>query len=287
MIQGIPIYKTSLMIIDTHHHLWNYNQSEFGWIDDDMTSIRRSFLPYDLISSLGNTEVEKVITVQARQSLKETDWLLYLASQYTMMAGVVGWLPLEDENISRLIDKYAENKWLKGLRHVIQGEPDPEFILGKDFNRGISLLKQYDLVYEILILEHQLPETIRFVDMHPGQQFVLDHIAKPRIRTNELEPWASLIRELAQRENVSCKISGMVTEADYQSWTEEQLRPYFDVVIEAFGPSRLMFGSDWPVCLVATTYHRWVDVVKKAISTLNPLDQEIILYGNAKGIYKI
>lgn len=287
MIPGIPIYKTSLMIIDTHHHLWNYNQSEFGWIDDDMAAIRRSFLAYDLISTLNTTEVEKVITVQARQSLKETDWLLYLASQYTMMAGVVGWLPLEDGNISQLIDKYSENKWLKGLRHVIQGEPDPEFILGEKFNRGISLLKQYDLVYEILILEHQLPETIRFVDMHPGQQFVLDHIAKPRIRTNELQPWTSNIRELARRENVSCKISGMVTEADYMNWSEEQLMPYFDVVIEAFGPSRLMFGSDWPVCLVASTYQSWVDVVKKAISTLNPLDQELILYGNAKGIYKI
>ncbi len=275
------------MIIDTHHHLWSYNQAEFGWIDDDMTVIRRSFLPYDLVSTLSTTEVEKVITVQARQSTDETDWLLYLASQYTMMAGVVGWLPLEDVKISHLLEKYSENKWLRGLRHVIQGEPDPEFILGKNFNRGISLLKQYDLVYDILIFEHQLPATIRFVDMHPGQQFVLDHIAKPRIRTKELQPWASNIRELARRGNVSCKISGMVTEADYQNWSGEQLMPYFDVVIEAFGPSRLMFGSDWPVCLVASSYSRWLDLVRKAISKLDPSDQDMILCSNAQRIYNI
>ncbi len=275
------------MIIDTHHHLWNYNSTEFDWIDDDMALIRRSFLPYDLVSTLLYTEVEKVVTVQARQSLEETDWLLYLASQYTIMAGVVGWLPLADNNIPQILEKYSENKWLKGLRHVVQGEPDPEFILGKDFNRGISLLKQYDLVYDILIFEHQLPETIRFVDRHPGQRFVLDHIAKPRIRAGELKPWAENIRELARRENVSCKISGMVTEANYKKWSEEQLKPYFDVVTGAFGPSRLMFGSDWPVCLVATTYRKWTDLVKKVISEFDPMDQDLILHGNAERIYKI
>jgi len=275
------------MIIDTHHHLWNYNSSDFGWIDDDMAMIRRSFLPYDLVSTLTETEVKKVITVQARQSLEETDWLLYLASQYTIMAGVVGWLPLADFNIPKILEIYSENKWLKGVRHVVQGEPDPEFILGEDFNRGISLLKQYDLVYDILIFQNQLPETIRFVDKHPGQRFVLDHIAKPRIRTRELKPWADNIRELARRENVSCKISGMVTEANYGNWSEEQLMPYFDVVTEGFGPSRLMFGSDWPVCLVATTYQNWTDLVKRVISKFNPLDQDLILHGNAERIYKI
>lgn len=275
------------MIIDAHHHLWNYNTSDFGWIDDDMALIRRSFLPYDLISTLTGTDVRKVITVQARQSPGETDWLLYLASQYTIIEGVVGWLPLADDNIQAVLEKYSGNKWLKGLRHVVQGEPDPEFILGKNFNRGISFLKQYDLVYEILIYEHQLPETIRFVDGHPGQRFVLDHIAKPRIRTGEIKQWAENIRELAKRENVSCKLSGMVTEASYHNWSEDQLMPYFDVVLDAFGPSRLMFGSDWPVCLVATTYHGWIDLVKKVISKLDPVDQDLILQGNAAEIYKI
>lgn len=275
------------MIIDTHHHLWNYNPVEFDWIDDEMAAIRKSFLPADLQATLVNTGVEGVVTVQARQSLEETDWLLKLASENDFMKGVVGWLPLADENIQQILDGYKSNPWLKGVRHVVQGEPDPEFILGKDFNRGIWLLKNYNLVYDILIFEQQLPNAIRFVDQHPGQQFVVDHIAKPKIKIDELEPWAKNIKELAKRENVSCKISGMVTEADYKLWTEEQLNPYFETVLEAFGPSRLLFGSDWPVCLVATNYSNWLDIVKKTISKFTKEEQDLILYKNAQRIYNI
>ncbi|MBN2637387.1 MAG: amidohydrolase family protein [Prolixibacteraceae bacterium] len=275
------------MIIDTHHHLWNYNPVEFDWIDDEMAAIRKSFLPADLQATLVNTGVEGVVTVQARQSLEETDWLLKLASENDFMKGVVGWVPLADENIQQILEGYKSNPWLKGVRHVVQGEPDPEFILGRDFNKGISLLKNFNLVYDILIFEQQLPNTIRFVDQHPGQQFVVDHIAKPKIKINELEPWAKNIKELAKRENVSCKISGMVTEADYNLWTEEQLNPYFETVLEAFGPSRLLFGSDWPVCLVATNYSNWLDIVKKTISKFTKEEQDLILYKNAQRIYNI
>ncbi|WP_319229009.1 amidohydrolase family protein [Draconibacterium orientale] len=275
------------MIIDTHHHLWNYNPVEFDWIDDEMAAIRKSFLPADLQATLVNTGVEGVVTVQARQSLEETDWLLKLASENDFMKGVVGWVPLADENIQQILEGYKSNPWLKGVRHVVQGEPDPEFILGRDFNKGISLLKNFNLVYDILIFEQQLPNTIRFVDQHPGQQFVVDHIAKPKIKINELEPWAKNIKELAKRENVSCKISGMVTEADYKLWTEEQLNPYFETVLEAFGPSRLLFGSDWPVCLVATNYSNWLDIVKKTISKFTKEEQDLILYKNAQRIYNI
>ncbi len=275
------------MIIDTHHHLWNYNPVEFDWIDDEMATIRKSFLPADLQTALAKNGVEGVVTVQARQSLEETDWLLKLASENDFMKGVVGWVPLADENIQLILEEYKSNPWLKGVRHVVQGEPDPEFILGKDFNNGISLLKNYNLVYDILIFEHQLPNTIRFVDQHPEQQFVVDHIAKPKIKTNELEPWAKNIKELAKRENVSCKISGMVTEADYKLWTAEQLRPYFEAVLEAFGPSRLLFGSDWPVCLVATSYSNWLELVKNTISKYTREEQDLILYKNAQRIYNI
>ncbi|AHW60563.1 L-fuconolactonase [Draconibacterium orientale] len=275
------------MIIDTHHHLWNYNPVEFDWIDDEMAAIRKSFLPADLQATLVNTGVEGVVTVQARQSLEETDWLLKLASENDFMKGVVGWVPLADENIQQILEGCKSNPWLKGVRHVVQGEPDPEFILGKDFNKGISLLKNYNLVYDILIFEQQLTNTIRFVDQHPGQQFVVDHIAKPKIKINELAPWAKNIKELAKRENVSCKISGMVTEADYKLWTEEQLNPYFETVLEAFGPSRLLFGSDWPVCLVATNYSNWLDIVKKTISKFTKEEQDLILYKNAQRIYNI
>ena len=275
------------MIIDTHHHFWNYDPVEFDWIDDDMAVIRKSFLPADLQATLADTGVEGVVSVQARQCIEETEWLLQMASDHDFIKGIVGWLPLADKEIEGVLEKYSINPWLKGVRHVVQGEPDPEFILGEDFNRGISLLKKYNLVYDILIFEHQLPNTIRFVDQHPDQLFVVDHIAKPKIRTNEIKAWAQNMKALAQRENVYCKISGIVTEADYKNWTPEQLQPYFDVVLEAFGPSRLLFGSDWPVCLVATTYPNWLDLVKNKLAGLTPSDQEKIFYKNALSIYQL
>ena len=275
------------MIIDTHHHYWNYDPVEFDWIEDEMAVIRRSFLPADLAETLNGTDVTGVVTVQARQIIEETEWLLQLASENEFMKGIVGWLPLAADNIEELLVKYSSNPWLKGIRHVVQGEPDPEFILGKNFNRGISLLKKYNLVYDILIFEHQLPNTIRFVDQHPDQQFVVDHIAKPKIKANEIKAWKENLMELAKRENVSCKISGMVTEADYNNWTEEQLHPYFEVVLEAFGPSRLMFGSDWPVCLVATQYADWLALVKKALSKLSSDEQEMVYSKNAAKIYQL
>jgi L-fuconolactonase len=233
------------------------------------------------------TGVQGVVSVQARQCLEETEWLLKMGEEHDFIKGIVGWLPLAAENIRQVLEQYSGNQWLKGVRHVVQGEPDPAFILGKDFNRGISQLKNYGLVYDILILEHQLPNTIRFVDQHPEQQFVVDHMAKPKIKHNETEPWARNLKELARRENVSCKVSGMVTEADYTSWTKEQFQPYFDVVLEAFGPSRLMYGSDWPVCLVATSYPDWLNLVKDVLSGLSPDEQEQIFNKNAMHVYHL
>lgn len=275
------------MIIDSHHHFWNYDPVEYSWIDDSMSSIRKSFLPADLAMELSNAGVDGVVSVQARQMTEETDWLLSLALENEFIKGVVGWVPLASECIRETLDQYSQNKSLKAVRHVVQGEPDPEFILGKQFNHGISLLKNYSLAYDMLIFEHQLPNTIRFVDRHPNQQFVLDHIAKPKIEINEIAVWKKNIKELAKRENVSCKISGMVTEADYKSWTEEQLQPYFDVVLEAFSPSRLLFGSDWPVCLVAIGYVEWLKLVKKIVSGLSVFEQEQVFAKTASQIYNL
>ncbi|HCI54715.1 MAG TPA: amidohydrolase family protein [Bacteroidales bacterium] len=275
------------MIIDTHHHFWRYNPEEFGWIDENMTVIKRNFLPEDLQKTLINTNVGGVISVQARQTIAETDWLLHLASENDFIKGVIGWLPLGEKNFGQLLEKYADNCWLKGLRHVIQDEPDPDFILGDSFNHGINLLRPYDLVYDILIFDYQLPNTIRFVDRHPAQQFVLDHIAKPRIKFNEIKTWQQNLVELAKRENVYCKISGMVTEADYKKWTISQLHPYFEAVLEAFGPSRLMFGSDWPVCLVAINYEDWIKLVIEELSDLSVSEQEQIFSKNAIRIYRL
>jgi L-fuconolactonase len=275
------------MIIDAHHHYWNYNPVGFDWIDDKMSAIRRNFLPKDLEATLIGTGVTGVVTVQARQCVEETDWLLSLASEIEFMRGVVGWLPLASGNIGDLLEKYSQNRWLKAVRHVVQDEPDPDFIFGKEFNRGVALLKNFGLVYDILIFEYQLPNIIRFVDQHPDQQFVLDHIAKPRIKMNELEPWSRNIRELSKRENVSCKISGMLTEADFENRNKNQFKPYFDIVLEAFGSTRLLYGSDWPVCLVASEYADWLDLVKCNLVQLSQYEQDLIFHKNAEIVYQL
>jgi len=275
------------MIIDSHHHFWKYNPVEYDWIDDSMKVIRKDFLPKNLEQTIREAGIDGVISVQARQSVEETDWLLEMATQNKFIKGVIGWLPLINDDIEVDLEKYSGKKLLKGLRNVIQGEPDPKFMLRKDFNRGISSLKKYSLAYDILIVERQLPNTIRFVDQHPEQVFVLDHIAKPLIGKHELSPWKKNIQKLAKRENVNCKISGMVTETDYQNWTPQQLQPYFDVVLEAFGADRLLFGSDWPVCLAATSYLNWLNLVLKNITSYSETEQAKIMGENAVRIYQL
>ncbi len=275
------------MIIDSHHHFWIYNPVEYDWIEDDMKRIRADFLPQDLKEEINMAGVDGVITVQARQTTEETDWILQFAAENEFIKGVIGWIPLIDEHCEEYLCKYKNHPYLKGVRHVLQGEPDPEYMLHNDFNRGIRLLRKYDLVYDILIFEHQLPQTVEFVDANPDQTFILDHIAKPGIKHNLINPWKNNIFELAKRNNVFCKISGMVTESDYSNWSVEQLYPYLETVLEAFGSERLMFGSDWPVCLVACEYKQWLDIVKDFISKLSAGEQKDILGLNAARIYHL
>lgn len=274
------------MKIDAHHHFWKYDPIEYGWIDDDMAAIRRDFLPADLERVTKAAGIHGVVSVQARQTLLETECLLHLATDHEFIKGVVGWVDLVSPNAVLQLEMYSRNPKLKSVRHVVQGEPD-DFILRPDFNRGINELRRFGLAYDILIFERHLPQTIRFVDAHPDQVFVLDHIAKPRIKSGELEPWARNLRELAKRPNVYCKASGMVTEADYRTWTTPQLRKYFDVVLQAFGPKRLMFGSDWPVCLVACDYGRWHALICQFVSDLSADEQARILGGTAMEAYKL
>ena len=273
------------MIIDSHHHFWNYTDEDYGWIDDSMSRIRRDFLPSDLKDTIGAAGVDGVISVQARQSLEETDWLLKLSEENDFIMGVTGWLPLVDDGIKNIIGRYVSHEKLKAVRHVIHDEEDDNFILRKDFNRGISKLLKHNLVYEILIFEKHLPQTISFVDKHPNQIFVLDHIGKPKIKENILSPWRESIAELAKRENVFCKISGMVTEADFKQWTPNQLQPYADEILDSFGAERVMFGSDWPVCLVASEYDQWLNTVNSFIKQLSKNEQELIMGGNARRVY--
>jgi len=273
-----------MLVVDTHHHFWRYDPVEYDWITEDMNRIKKDFLPEQLKAVIEKAGVNTVVSVQARQLTRETEWLLDLAIKNDFIRGVVGWLPLADPSVESLLEEYSGNPYLKGLRHVLQGEED-EYMLYKEFNLGLSLLKKYNLVYDILIFEKQLPAAIQLVDYHPNQIFVLDHIAKPRIAENILSPWKENILLLAKRPNVYCKISGMVTEAGYHTWTRDLLNPYLDLVMEAFGPGRLMFGSDWPVCLVTCEYEGWMNLVRNWLSQLSVEKQAMIMGGNAVKVY--
>ena len=270
--------------IDAHHHLWRYSAAEYGWIDDSMAGLRRDFLTGDLERELAAARVDGTVVVQARQSEEETQWLLSLARETPHILGVVGWAEIGADDFEKQVEQLAQEPRLVGLRHVVQAEPDG-FLDGTAFNRGIHAMRCKGLVYDILIYERQLEEATRFVDRHPGQMFVLDHIAKPRIAANELEPWRERIVELARRPNVCCKVSGMVTEANPKKWTPEQLRPYLDTVVEAFGAERLMGGTDWPVCVVGTSYNGWWDILRRYFVEFSNDERASIFGGCAVKIY--
>ncbi len=275
------------MRIDAHHHFWKYDPKEYGWISDKMKVIRRDFLAKDLEAAARSAGVEGVVSVQARQTLEETPFLLDIAAKSKLIWGVVGWVPLVDPKVETHLEKFAANKRLKAVRHVLQDEPANALMDDVAFNAGIAKLEKFNLVYDVLIFERHLEQAIRFVDKHPKQVFVLDHIAKPRIKDGLVEPWAKHLKELARRPNLYCKISGMATEADWAKWTATGMQPYIDTVINAFTPKRLMFGSDWPVLLVASDYKRWADTVQGGISKLSATEQNRIWGGTAAEAYKL
>jgi len=277
---------TRSLVIDAHHHLWRYSAAEYDWIDDSMAPIRRDFLPADLAAELTLSGIDGAVAVQARQALKETQWLLENARTFERIRGVVGWAPIASPDFESSLDKFAAEPKLVGLRHVVQAEPKG-FLDGEDFNRGIRALRDTGLAYDLLIVESQLEEAIRFVDRHPRQVFVLDHIAKPRIASGEIEPWRTLLRELSKRGNVCCKISGMTTEASWTQWSLDSLRPYLDTVVDAFGANRLMAGSDWPVCLLATSYSRWWQVLRDYFAGFSTEESALIFGGTAVKTYNL
>jgi L-fuconolactonase len=277
------------MNIDAHHHLWDYSAKEYGWISDDMKVLKRDFSPEDLKPILKKAAIEGTVAVQARTSLKENDFLLKHAKTNPVIKAVVGWVDLTQGNVAEVLAPYAEQDVFKGVRHVLQSEADDAYCLRKDFNQGLSELHDFGMIYDILIFHRHLPNSIKMVDQHPDQIFVLDHIAKPEIKSTTPDPaWAKNMQELAKREQVYCKISGMVTEVPPEiEWTPELLRPYFDVALEAFGPGRLMFGSDWPVALLRSDYQRWVETVRGFISDLSKDEQKDILGLTAARAYGI
>jgi L-fuconolactonase len=275
------------MHIDAHQHFWMYRPQEYEWIDDSMRMIRRDFMPADLGPELERSGFHGSVAVQTRQTLEETRWLLELADANPTILGVVGWVDLCSPEVETQLKRFSENSKLIGIRHIVQSEPDDRFLLRQDFGRGVALLEEFDLAYDILIYPRHLSVAAEFVERFPRQRFVLDHLAKPNIKAGENKTWASGIRRLGQFPNLFCKLSGLVTETDWQHWKPEQIAPYLDVAFECFGPDRLMIGSDWPVCLVAGTYGRVTDIVKAWLRQFPPETMEAVLGGNAQRFWKL
>ncbi len=272
------------MNIDCHQHFWRYTPEEYGWIDGSMASLRRDFLPQDLAPELQAEGVEGTIAVQARTTVDETDWLLELADGCSWIVGVVGWVPLGSPDLESILESRSAHPRLVGVREVLQGRPLGS-LSDAALNRGIALLARHGLVYDIVIYQNQLREAVELVDRHPEQTFVLDHLAKPLIRDQLLQPWATEIKKLATRPNIHAKVSGLVTEADHSNWSAEELYPYMNIALEAFGPERLLFGSDWPVCRLAGTYAGWTAAFTAWASQLSTEEQSAILGKNARRVY--
>jgi L-fuconolactonase len=274
------------MIIDTHVHFWNFDPVRDAWIDQTMEVIRKDFVPADVLKVADEQNVKGFVAVQADQSEVETHYLLSLARTHSEIKGVVGWLDLCDPNLNSQIENYSGEPLLKGLRHIVQAEP-PGFMDRQDFRQGISALKDTGLTYDILVYAPQLEEAARLVSDFPDQPFILDHLGKPNIREGKLASWQRDLDNLAAYPNCYCKLSGLVTEAHWNSWTAAQLEPYLETALEAFGPNRLVFGSDWPVCRLAGTYSQVLELVLQVISNLSPIEQHQILWQNAIQFYNL
>lgn len=272
--------------LDAHQHFWRYSPEEYPWIPRG-SALERDWLPHDLDALQKPLGFGGSIAVQARQSLAESDWLLGLADANPRIRGVVGWVDLRSADVGRDLARLARHPKFVGVRHVVQDEPEDDFLLGAAFMEGIRRLPEFGLAYDLLIYPRQLPATLRFVERFPGQPFVLDHVAKPLIKAGVVQPWADHIRALAQFPNVTCKVSGMVTEADHAGWRPDDFKPYLDVVVEAFGPGRLMFGSDWPVCLLAGSYESVEGLVRGHFRGWGAAEQEAFWGGTCAAFYGV
>jgi L-fucono-1,5-lactonase len=275
------------MTIDSHVHFWRYDAREYGWIDDSMAALRRDFLPTDVAGEMARTGIDRCIAVQARQSLEETDWLLSLADKHPYIAGVIGWVDLQAHDVRDQLERYAGNSKLVGIRHIVQSEPDDRFLVRPAFCRGISLLGDLELAYDILIYPKHLAVAAEFISRFRTQRFVIDHLAKPVIRGKELDEWERRMRVIAAFPHVYCKVSGLVTEADWKHWTPGDFRPYLDVVFDCFGPYRLIAGSDWPVCTVAAAYGSTMSILTDYLSDRSDQERAAVMGGNAERFWNL
>ncbi|HZT44487.1 MAG TPA: amidohydrolase family protein [Chthonomonadaceae bacterium] len=273
------------MRIDAHQHFWHYDPEEYDWISEEMPGLRRDFLPHDLAPLLRQIDFDGSIAVQARQSLEETEWLLALSEQYAFIRGVVGWVDLRSTQVRKQLETLGPHPKLCGVRHVVQDEPDDAFMLQPEFLRGLALLHEFGLVYDLLLYPRHLPIAAQVVERFPEQTFVLDHLAKPAIKDRALSPWREDLHELARFPNVFCKLSGMVTETHWGQWQTEDFLPYLDVALEAFGPERVMIGSDWPVCTLSGDYASVMGIVMDALDSFPEEARRQILGENCLRAY--
>ena len=273
-------------MIDAHQHFWSYDAAEYEWIDATMTPLQRDFLPRDAKQEMDRAGVAACVAVQVRQSLEETRWLLELADTHPFVVGVVGWVDLQAEDVEAQLERVAAHRKLVGVRHIVQVEP-PGFLDRPRFRDGIARLERHGLTYDILVYARQLPEAVSFARAFSRQPFVLDHLGKPNIRNDGFSEWRLHVARMAELPNVCCKLSGLVTEAHWKSWTAAQLRPYLDAALEAFGPSRLMMGSDWPVCLLAAHYDDVVALVRDALAEYSEDERQQVLGGTARRIFRL
>jgi len=275
------------MKIDSHVHFWRYTPDEYGWIDDSMAVLRRDFLPAELAAEMAKAGIDRCIAVQARQTLEETRWLLTLAEEHSHIAGVIGWVDLQSADVRDQLEEFARHPKLLGFRHIVQSEPDDRFLLRPAFCRGISLLEDLELAYDILIYPRHLAAAAEFIARFKTQRFVIDHMAKPVIRARELDEWERRIRAVAAFPHVYCKISGLVTEADWARWEPDEMRPYLDVVFDCFGPYRLIAGSDWPVCTVAANYRKTMSIVTDYLAHRSEQERTAVMGGNAERLWNL
>ena len=274
------------MIIDSHQHFWNYNHERDTWIDESMQVLKKNFLPRNLKPILINNGIDGCISVQADQSYQETEFLLKCASNNKFIKGVVGWVDLCSPNLEKKLEKYTSDKIFKGVRHIVQSE-SPEYLLRKDVQSGISKLSKFNLTFDLLVTPIQLQSAIKLVKIFPNQKFVLDHIAKPRISEPLNKTWVSDIINLSKYSNVFCKISGLVTETKGYNFSETDFLPFLDVIFKYFGFDRIMYGSDWPVCLLAADYKKVLEIISNYLTSYDSKIREKIMGTNAKIFYNL
>lgn len=276
------------MRIDSHQHFWIYDKQRDAWINEDMQPvIGKDFLPNDISSLLKQSKIDGTVAVQASESEEETKFLVELSRVYALIKGVVGWIDLHDENLDSRLDYWSKEPVVKGFRHVIEGEPAGDYLMQETFQRGLTKLSEKGYTYDLLIRPRHFQSTLECVVNQPNLTFILDHMAKPNIAENQYDSWASFIKELAKFPNVHCKLSGIVTEAKWNNWQVEDLKPYVDFTLESFGAERVLYGSDWPVCTLSSSYEQWVNAVESLIGELSESEQKMIWGGNAIRVYNL